>query len=144
MANTGTYSQHPALVDLPPLVRRQRTLEANLVDLLPLIDDEKAIRSQIDRLLVEAGILPGDAVTCNGYDVMHHLRAGSTRLNQAVLIAQLIAGGVDRAFVDQVIAVSTQTGEPSTWATVKPSKGSRVSATKKPAKATLPPKRKRA
>jgi hypothetical protein len=126
MVNTGTYTQHPALAELPPLVRRQRTLEAQVVELAPIVDDEKAIRAQIDRLLVEAGLVAGDAVTCNGYDVMHHLRAGSHRLNQAVLIAQLVAGGVDRAFVDQAIAVSTETGDASTWATVKPSKGSRV------------------
>jgi len=126
MADTGTYTHHPALAELPPLVRRQRTLEAKLVGLAPLVEDEKVTRHQIDALLVLAGIVPGNAVTCNGYDVMHHLRAGSHRLNQAVLIAQLIAGGVDRGVVDAAIAASTETGDPSTWASVKPSKGSRI------------------
>lgn len=129
MADTGTYTQHPALAELPPLVRRQRTLEAKLVAFAPLVEDEKTTRQQIDQLLVQAGIVPGNVVTCNGYDVMHHLRAGSQRLNQAVLVAQLVAGGVDRGFVDQAIAASTETGDPSTWASVKPSKGTRVRAT---------------
>lgn len=126
MPDTGTYTAYPTLADLPPLVRRQRTLEAQLVAFAPLVDDEKTLRHQIDRLLVDAGIGAGDAVTCNGYDVQHHVRAGAHRLNQAVLIAQLVAGGVDRAFVDRVIAASTETGDPSGWASVKPSKGTRV------------------
>lgn len=127
--DTGTFTTHPGLSDLPPLVRRQRTLEAKIVALAPLVDDEKTIRHQIDRLLVDAGIVPGDLVTCNGYDVMHHLRAGSHRLNKDMVIAQLVAGGVDRDFIDKVIASSTETGDPSTWATVKPSKGTRVRST---------------
>lgn len=131
MPDTGTYTQHPSLKDLPPLVRRQRTLEAKIVVLAPLVEDEKTTRQQIDQLLVEARIVPGNSVTCNGYDVMHHLRAGSNRLNQAVLIAQLVAGGVDRGFVDQAIAASTETGDPSTWASVKPSRGTRVRSTSK-------------
>jgi hypothetical protein len=126
MADTGTYASYVALVDLPPLVRRQRTLEAKIVALAPVVEDEKHIRSQIDQLLVAAGIVPGNVVTCNGYDVMHHLRAGSSRLNQAVLIAQLVAAGVERGCVDHAIAASTETGDPSTWATVKPSKGAKV------------------
>ncbi len=123
---TDTYTQYPALAELPPLVRRQRTLEAQIVELAPLVEDEKSVRTQIDRLLIAAGIVAGDSVTCNGYDVMHHLRAGSHRLNQAVLVAQLVARGVDRGLVDDAIAGSTETGDSSTWATVKPSKGAKV------------------
>lgn len=124
--DTGTYADHPALAELPPLVRRQRLLEAKIVALAPVVDDEKTVRQQIDQLLLKAEIVAGNVVTCNGYDVMHHLRAGSSRLNQAVLIAQLVAASVDRAVVDAAIAASTETGDPSTWATVKPSKGAKV------------------
>jgi hypothetical protein len=126
MADTGTFATYPTLADLPPLVRKQRTLEAQIVQLAPLVDDEKTVRYQIDALLIAAGIVPGSVVTCNGYDVMHHVRAGSSRLNQAMLVAQLVAGGVDRGFIDSVILTSTETGDGSTWATVKPSKGTKV------------------
>lgn len=126
MPDTGTYTTIPGLSELPPLVKRQRSLEAKLVVLAPLVDDEKSVRQQIDRLLVAAGIVPGDAITCNGYDVLHNVRAGSSRLNPIIVRAQLIAKGVEPAVVEDVIASSTETGEPSTWATVKPSKGSKV------------------
>lgn len=126
MPDTGTYTTYPTLAELPPLVRKQRALEAKIVALTPLVDDEKMIRHQIDALLVTAGIVPGDSVTCNGYDVMHHLRNGSSRLNQAMLVAQLVAGGVDRDFLDRVVTASTETGDPSCWASVKPSKGTAV------------------
>jgi len=126
MADTGTYTAYPALADLPPLVRKQRTLEAKIVAVAPLVEDEKTIRQQIDVLLIKAGMASGDVVTCNGYDVQHHRRKGAEGLNQATLIAQLVAAGLTRDVVDAAIAASTETGDPALWASVKPSKGARV------------------
>ena len=124
--DVGTFTAHPELVDLPPLVRRQRTLEAQIVPFGPLLQEEKTVRQAIDGLLIAAGLIPGSHVTCNGYDVTHIERAGTSRLNEAVLTAQLIAAGLEGPTVRQILAEATETGEPSSWALVKPSKGSKV------------------
>lgn len=122
----GTYTSFPELAELPPLVRRQRRLEAQIVTLGPLLADEKAVRKTIDGLLVAAGLAPGATITCNGYDVTHIQRAGQSHLNPDVIVAQLVAGGVAEDLVLTVLAKATETGDPSMWATVKPSKGAKV------------------
>jgi hypothetical protein len=123
------YTTYPALADdLPPLVRKQRRLEAQILLLGPLSEDEKALRKAIDALLVAAGIAKGDGVTCLGYDVCHLERKGTSRLNEDALVIRLIEAGLSEATVRQVIAASTEVGDPSSWATVKPSKGSKVRA----------------
>jgi len=114
---------------LPPLVRKQRRLEAQIVLLVPLAEEEKALRKEIDGLLVAAGIDKGDGVQCLGYDVCHVERVGTSRLNQDALIAELVTnGGLRREWVDAMILRITEVGDPSSWATVKPSKGSKVRA----------------
>ena len=122
------FDTYPALVDdLPPLIRKQRRLEARIVLLVPLSEEEKALRKEIDALLVTAGITTsGAGVTCLGYDVCHNERKGHSRLDPDVLLVQLVAAGVDRNLVLRSIAASTEVGDPSTWATVKPSKGAKV------------------
>lgn len=123
----GTFRQYPALVTtLPPLVRKQRRLEAKIAPLTPLVEDEKACRAEIDALLVTAGIQKGEGVTCAGYDVTHIERKGTSRLNQDTLILALVAAGLAKDTVIDILAASTETGDPSTWATVKPCKGSKV------------------
>jgi hypothetical protein len=135
------FAAYSALADLPPLVRKQRALEATIVPLAAALEAEKAIRKDIDALLVDAGIVAGDGVTCLGYDVVHHVRSGSTHLYADVLTEQLVAAGVDRALVVHLIGEATETGDPSAWATVKPSKGAKVrpvtAAKAIPAKASL-------
>jgi hypothetical protein len=125
-APPGTYVQYPRLDGLPALVRKQRRLEAQIAPLSPLELDEKLVRGEIDRLLVEAGLAKGDFVTCLGYDVTHNSRAGTSRLNQDLLVEQLVAAGVDRVVLLATISICTEIGEPPLWATVKPSKGSKV------------------
>lgn len=120
------HTAYPALRDLPALVKQQRTLEATIAPLGQILDDEKAVRQQIDALLIEAGIEKNDGVTCVGYDVVHHERAGSTRINQERLIGELVAAGIDPDTADAFLTASTETGDPSAWATVKPSKGAKV------------------
>ncbi len=142
----GTYAQFPALEGLPALVRQQRRLEGRLVDLKMLEADEKATRQEIDTLLLAAGIGKGESVTCAGYDVTHLERAGSSRVNIDGLRVRLVAAGVATELLDEVIAASTETGESSGWATVKPSKGAQVRLPRdetRMAKATIP-ERKRA
>lgn len=126
MPDTGTFTTYPALVDLPPLVRKQRRLEARILPLAPLVEDEKNVRKAIDALLLSAGLTRGDSVTCNGYDVTHTGRAGTTSLSADALAILLVLGGVDPEFVDFALRTSTETGEAPVWATVKPSKGSQV------------------
>jgi len=128
---------------LPPLVRKQRRLEAQIVSLAQVVKDEKALRQEIDALLIAAEIAPGDLVTCIGYDVRHKTRAGSSSLNEDVLTEQLVAAGVARELIEAVILASTETGDPAFWAEVKPSKGAAVRVPR-PAKAALPATRKRA
>lgn len=126
MTDAGTYTRYPALITLPALVRKQRRLESKIAPIAPLIDDEKAVRKDIDALLVKAGIAKGDKVTCHGYDVAHVERVGTSRLNQDALIVHLEKAGLRREWIDARLAECTETGEPSMWATVKPSKGSKV------------------
>lgn len=120
------YEVYSQLTALPKLVRQQRRLEAKIAPIVPLVDDEKAVRKSIDLLLVSAGIVKGDGVRCLGYDVVHNERKGQTTLNQDALLAALIGAGVDRALALDAIACSMETGEPAKFATVKPSKGSKV------------------
>lgn len=125
----GTFRQYPSLVtSLPPLVRKQRRLEGKIAPLSPLVEEEKAVRTEIDALLVAAGLGKGDQVTCAGYDVTHVERAGTRRLNQDLLILKLVAAGLKQPLVVELLAASTETGDPFTWSTVKPSKGAKVRA----------------
>lgn len=129
MSTTGTFIQYPSLIDtLPPLVRKQRRLEAKIAPVEPLIDVEKALRKEIDALLKGAGLGKGELVTCRGYDVTRCERKGNSSLNPEKIIARLVAGGVDQGFALKVLIDSTETADPSSWATVKPSKGSQVRA----------------
>lgn len=123
----GTFNNYPSLITpLPPLVRKQRRLEGKIAPLTPLVEEEKAVRAEIDALLVAAGLGKGALVTCAGYDVTHVERVGTKRLNQDTLILQLVAAGLAKDKVIDILAASTETGDPFTWATVKPSKGAKV------------------
>jgi hypothetical protein len=129
MAALGTYSQYPSLVDtLPSLVRQQRRLEAKLAAVAQVEKDEKALRAQIDQLLVAAGLQKSEVVTCAGYDIKHNERDGPSSLNPVKITEQLIAAGVAPELVAQVLMDSTDTGAPSSFATVRPSKGAQVRA----------------
>jgi hypothetical protein len=124
MTAAPDFTAYPALVTaLPPLVRKQRRLEGKIAPLAPLVDEEKACRKDIDALLIAAEV---DGVTCLGYDVAHVERKGTERLNHEAFIARRVARGDDRATLELDLAASTETGDPSCWATVKPSKGSKV------------------
>lgn len=121
------YTTYQRLADdLPPLVRKQRRLEGRIVLLVPLAEEEKALRKSIDDLLVDAGILKGEGVTCLGYDVLHVERTGTARLNQDALVIRLVDAGLHEHLVRAILDESTEIGDPSRWATVKPSKGSKV------------------
>jgi hypothetical protein len=120
------YTRYPALAELPALVRKQRRLEAKIAPITPLIEEEKAVRKDIDARLVTAGFASNEGVACLGYDVVHHERKGQRAINEDTLIEQLVALGVERKKAQKAIADSTETGDPSTWATVKPSKGAKV------------------
>lgn len=111
---------------LPALVRKQRRLEASLVPFKPIEEEEKAIRQEIDQLLVGAGLKTGEAVVCLGYEVAHNERRGRVSLNQDQFVEKLVAGGVDRDFAMQALAESMETGDPSSFASVKPAKGAKV------------------
>lgn len=127
MALVGEYTKFPALVDaLPPLVKKQRRLAAQIATVALAIIDEKAIRADIDLLLVKAGLQKSDVVTCAGYDVRHNEKAGQSAINQDVLTESLVSAGVDRELVKDLITVATETGKPSLFATVTPSKGAKV------------------
>lgn len=126
MPDVGTFTTYPALATLPPLVRKQRTLEAKILPLAAFVDLEKAVRKQIDALLIAAKIPAGEGVTCNGYDVDHHTRKGNTSLNAEAAAILFTLGGVDPEFVDFVLTTCLETGDSPLWATVKPSKGAHV------------------
>jgi len=124
---TGTFTNHPTLVEpLPPLVRKQRRLAGRIAVVAQDVKDEKITREQIDALLVAAGLKKSDVVTCAGYDVRHNERDGQSAINADKVTEQLVAAGVDRDLVVQVLVDSTETGEPAKFATVTPSKGAKV------------------
>jgi len=125
--NSGSYTRYPALADLPPLVRRQRKFEALLGNEDgAYADQEKAVRKQIDSLLVDAGLVQGDVVTCNGYDVVRRGQKGRSSINVERLVESLVNAGLERASVLSLVLSATDTGDPSSWAEVKPSAGAKV------------------
>jgi hypothetical protein len=126
--DTGTFANYPRLVkgDLPTLIMRQRRLASKISIVAPQIKEEKALREQIDELLVAAGLKKSDVVTCNGYDVRHNERDGQVSIDGYKLSERLVAGGVDRAFVNEVLEDCTETGAVAKFATVTPTKGAKV------------------
>lgn len=126
MPDVGTFADHAELLALPPLVRKQRTLEAKIAPLAPLVEEEKQVRKDIDDLLIAAKIAKGEHVTCNGYDVGHCERKGQTSLNAETLIAEMVAAGLNKNRALLIVTEASETGDPSHWATVKPSKGAKV------------------
>jgi len=124
----GTFLDYPALVEpLPPLVRKQRRLEALLGDEHgPFEAQESAVRKEIDLLLKAAGLTQAEFVTCLGYDVTRRGQKGRSVINAIKLVEQLVRLGLDRVKALKAILESTDTGEPSTWSEVKPSKGAKV------------------
>ena len=129
MPAVGTYIQHPTLVDpLPPLVRKQRRLAKAIAVVAQAVKDEKAVRQDIDVLLLAAGLKKSELVTCAGYDVRHHEKAGQESLNADTITASLIAAGVAPELVAQVLMDSTETGQLSVYCTVTPTKGAQVRA----------------
>lgn len=120
------FEAFSALADLPALVRKQRRLEGKIAPIAPLVEEEKTVRKAIDVLLVAAKIAPSDGVTCLGYDVVHHTRKGQSSFNVEVLTAELVAAGLEKATVLKILIDSTDTADAPLWATVTPSKGSKV------------------
>lgn len=117
----GDYSKQSTwLAALPTLVRRQRRLEKQIAPLERLAAKEKATRDLIDALLQRAGVQKGEAVLCLNYEVAHHERAGRTSVNAD----KLRGSGVP----ELDIQLATETGQPATFATVKPAKGATVRA----------------
>jgi hypothetical protein len=124
---TGTFTQYPGLIaTLPPLIKTQRRLAARIAAVAQDVKDEKAIRQDIDRLLVAAGLTKGDVVTCAGYDVRHNEKDGAESLNPLKVTEQLAAAGVALELIAHVLMDSTETGNPSAFTTVTPSKGAVV------------------
>jgi len=127
MITVGPHTAFPALkTALPPLIKEQRKLEALIAPVLPLIEPEKDVRKQIVALLIAAGVGKGETVTCLGYDVTHCERAGTSSLNEETLTTLLVKAGLDADFVAETLAASMDTAVDPQWATVKPSKGSKV------------------
>jgi len=115
---TGTFLAFPGLFNLPALVRKQRKLEKELEPLTLLAKEEKATRDAIDVLLVAAGFASNEGVSCNGYDVTHHARAGNSYISRDLLLSN----GVDVETIDQCV----DRYDTSYSATVKPTKGAAV------------------
>jgi hypothetical protein len=124
---TGTFANHPRLKKaLPPLVKAQRALAAKIAVDPQDVKAEKAVRAQIDDLLVAAGFQHGDSVTCNGYDVAHHKRAGEDWVNPEKVTAELRAAGLPDDVIAELITATTDTTADALYATVTPSKGAKV------------------
>jgi hypothetical protein len=118
----GTFLKHPELDALPALVARQRKLAKRLAPLKDVEAADKALRAEIDGLLMAAGLGKGDAVTCNGFTVKHNERIGQERINGA----ELLAAGV----AVETVTACTHRDETARFATVDPMKGIDVVAPK--------------
>lgn len=131
MANLlGDFAKYTTLAELPALVRQQRKYAALLVDKNgnKVVELEKAIRAQIDALLVACGFKSGDGVTCHGYAVVHREQRSQSRLDETKAVEQLVALGVDREAVVQVFKDCTTGGEPGAvkFCEVDPAPGAKV------------------
>lgn len=125
--SVGTFTNHPRLKKvLPPLVKEQRRLAAKIAVDPTDVKAEKAVRAEIDALLVADGLQPGDLVTCDGYDVIHRERAGQSRIDPDLLTGHLTAAGLDAETVASLVAATTVTGDPALFCEVRASKGSAV------------------
>jgi hypothetical protein len=125
--NVGTYLRYPMLAGLDVLVRAQRRLEALLGNEKgSFAEQDKAVRKQIDGLLADAGIAQSEFVTCNGYDVTRRGQKGRSSINTERLVERLVLTGLTRVDALQLVLECTDTGDASTWAEVKPSKGAKV------------------
>jgi hypothetical protein len=120
------YAAYSALDGLEKLVRAQQRLVRQIVLLEPLALEEKQKRQEIAEALRAAQIPPGDGVTCIGYDVLLIERRGTIRLNEERHVSYLVAEGLTDDRARELLALSQDVGEPSSWATVKASKGSKV------------------
>lgn len=123
---TGTFTDYAGLEMLPRLVRQQRTLARRLADMAQDEKDEKAVRVEILALLEAAGIKAKGSVTCIGYEVIHSTRAGQSWISPELVLELLVAAGVERELVAEVITKATVDGTPSKFATVRPEKGAKV------------------
>lgn len=122
-----SYARHPALkTALPPLVRKQRRLETQIAPIEPLLEQEKAVRKEIDALLLKAGLAKGDTVTCLGYDVTHRERRGAESINETTLVNELEKLGLSVDAALSAIKASLDKADDPQWAEVKPSKGAKV------------------
>jgi hypothetical protein len=120
---TGTFANHPRLKkDLPRLVKQQQAAYAKIAVDPQDVKAEKAIRGEIDALLIADDFANGDQVTCNGCVVTHVERAGSSRLDPELVHAYLLAR-LDAAAADALITDWTITGDPAIFCTVKAEKG---------------------
>jgi len=123
MAATGTFTNHPRLIkDLPRLIKQQQAAYAKIAVDPADVKAEKALRGEIDALLIADDFANGDAVTCNGCVVTHVERAGSSRLDPELVHAYLLAR--ERADIaDALITTWTITGAEAVYCTVKAEKG---------------------
>lgn len=119
MIVTG-YVRAEAIKPLRALVRQQRRLEKRAVKAQLVLDQEKACRDAINAVLVEAGCGKGEGVLVDGYEVVHHERAGQARVNAD----KLRGAGVSEIDIQFAIEV----GKCASYATVRPAKGAKVAA----------------
>jgi hypothetical protein len=128
LSHSGNFLDHPTLAEspLPRLVREQQRLDARIGprerELEPLIAKEKALRGQIDALLMQAGLGHLDAVTVNGLVVTHNKRRGQTKIDEAILVVGLTMAGVPEETVRKVLKAASTTSADVHFATVAPAK----------------------
>lgn len=124
----GSFLKFAKLAELPTLVRKQQRLVRKMAPLEPLVEQEKAVRKDIDALLVDVGVGKGEAVECVGFEVAHNERAGQAFINQDKLVLLLAGAGFTGQDMAGAMAWVTDAYAPSSFATVKPLKGAKVRA----------------
>lgn len=124
----GEYSKFSKLEPLPPLVRKQRKLAAQLGDEHgSFVDQDKTVRTDIDELLVASGLAKGEGVLCLGYEVVHRERLGNLALKEDVFVERMFQEhGVDREKVRALLLACSGRGATAKWAEVDPPKAAKV------------------
>jgi hypothetical protein len=102
---TGTYLAHPVLAGLPALIFRQQELKAQMAPLEALVAEEKAIRADIEALLIAAGV-EDEKVTVGQFTISRTEVDGAEFLSEDLLLAAGVDADIIKAAKDRHAAYS--------------------------------------
>jgi len=122
----GSYREHPVLAELPMMITAQQAMKARIAAVAPIVIEEKAIREQMEALILVCDLpekLPngknGEWVTCGDYKVNRVKKPGQTKIDGGLLTAWLLDHEWDTDEIAACLKAVTVTGEPSSHVEVR-------------------------